>query len=309
MPEKIQIYPFDTISLAALRAGNVTPLIDSYSASNLQFDGSLQLFSLGSSTPGALKLRLGPPDMMAQQAFASGEESGESIGIYALLLDADGNEILRVEALQSITDFVIDIEPGRTYLLILNGAPGTYASLSVDLPDTIAPVSIDLFPGFNLIHIPMDIGGISSAFAILPMLGDGSHIERVLRLNKTSGRYEEARYGNGGILSGDNFPIRNGEGLIIYSKVRKTVSFTGFSTCPSLYPLVGVNLVGIPCPTEDLTAFQLIQTIGGDTMVNSIQRYSSEKGAFETTGFDQTGQLVGVDFPIVPGEGYFVYMK
>jgi len=34
-----------------------------------------------------------------------------------------------------------------------------------------------------------------------------------------------------------------------------------------------------------------------------------EKGAFETAGFTQDGQLVGVDFTIVAGEGYFVYTK
>jgi hypothetical protein len=43
--------------------------------------------------------------------------------------------------------------------------------------------------------------------------------------------------------------------------------------------------------------------------VSSIQRYSTEKGAFETAGFGPEGELVGVDFPIVAGEGYFIYRK
>ena len=33
------------------------------------------------------------------------------------------------------------------------------------------------------------------------------------------------------------------------------------------------------------------------------------KGAFETAGFDPDGELVGVDFTIVAGEGYFIYMN
>jgi len=47
----------------------------------------------------------------------------------------------------------------------------------------------------------------------------------------------------------------------------------------------------------------------GSENVASIQRYSAEKGAFETAGFTADGQLTGVDFPIVPGEGYFIFMQ
>ena len=41
----------------------------------------------------------------------------------------------------------------------------------------------------------------------------------------------------------------------------------------------------------------------------SIQRYNPAKGEFETATYDTSGQPLGVDFLIVPGEGYFVYMK
>ena len=44
-------------------------------------------------------------------------------------------------------------------------------------------------------------------------------------------------------------------------------------------------------------------------MFSSIQGYSTEKGAFETAGFDPNWQLAGVDFTIVAGEGYFIYTK
>ena len=47
----------------------------------------------------------------------------------------------------------------------------------------------------------------------------------------------------------------------------------------------------------------------GSENVSSIQRYSTEKGAFETAGFASDGQVAGIDFTIIPAEGYFIFMK
>ncbi len=43
-------------------------------------------------------------------------------------------------------------------------------------------------------------------------------------------------------------------------------------------------------------------------MVSSIQRFNPETGKYETAGY-HNGQVVGVDFPIKPGEGYLIHMK
>ena len=48
--------------------------------------------------------------------------------------------------------------------------------------------------------------------------------------------------------------------------------------------------------------------VGDETEVSSIQRFNSESGSFETTSYHDS-QIVGTDFPIQPGEGYFIYMK
>ena len=56
------------------------------------------------------------------------------------------------------------------------------------------------------------------------------------------------------------------------------------------------------------TAFQILQAIGDETVISSIQRFNPDTGKFETAGY-LNGQIVGVDFPISTGEGYFIYMK
>jgi hypothetical protein len=66
--------------------------------------------------------------------------------------------------------------------------------------------------------------------------------------------------------------------------------------------------VAFGCPVEGYSAFQVLTELGS-TNASSIQRYNPDTGAFDTVAFDLDNQFVGVDFPIVPSEGYFVYMK
>ena len=53
---------------------------------------------------------------------------------------------------------------------------------------------------------------------------------------------------------------------------------------------------------------EIINDLGSEN-VSSIQKYSTEKGAFKTAGFTQDGLPVGSNFPIVPGDGYLIFTK
>ena len=112
------------------------------------------------------------------------------------------------------------------------------------------------------------------------------------------------------LIPGDanpSFTLERGEGLIVYAKQDKEITFTTV-LCSTLDLKPGFNLVGFACPANGYSAYQLLNDLGGENIAN-IQRYSTEKGAFETAGFGPNGQLVGVNFTIVAGEGYFVYRK
>ncbi len=164
--------------------------------------------------------------------------------------------------------------------------------------------TVNLKKGFNLISIPAEVSILSDLRDWVSVIGDISQIEKVMAYNIAAGKYET-------LIPGDplnpSVILQGGEGLIVYAKEDKIVSFTSI-LCSSLDFNQGLNLIGIACPPENYTAFQLLNALG-TTNIASVQRYSTEKGTFETAGFDQSSNPSGVDFSIVAGEGSFIYMR
>ncbi|MDL1985996.1 MAG: hypothetical protein LWX54_17800, partial [Deltaproteobacteria bacterium] len=107
--------------------------------------------------------------------------------------------------------------------------------------------------------------------------------------------------------SNPSFILQGREGLIVYAKQDKEITFTSI-LCSTLDLKPGFNLVGFACPADEYTVFQLLSDLGSEN-VTSIQRYSTTNGVFETAGFGPDGQLAGVDFSIVAGEGYFIFIR
>ena len=166
------------------------------------------------------------------------------------------------------------------------------------------PTTVQLQKGFNLIAIQEDVTHLPDLKDWLPMLGDISEIEKVFVYNDQAEEFVTLIPGS---ATNPSFMLQGGEGLIVYAKQDKEITFaTLLSSARDLKQ--GFNLVGFACPVDGYTAFQLLSDLGSEN-VASIQRYSTNKGAFETAGFGPAGQFVGVDFVIVPGEGYFIYMK
>ena len=128
MPPWLQRLPVDPIDLFALQANRITPVTHDLVASDLMLEGSPQFFALGSAAPGMLHLNL---DLLPGGTYQAQDQAG---GLYASLLDASGNERWRVEAAQGPLEWMMDLEPGQTYLLTVNSPASAQARLAVELP-------------------------------------------------------------------------------------------------------------------------------------------------------------------------------
>jgi RHS repeat-associated protein len=164
----------------------------------------------------------------------------------------------------------------------------------------VPTATIHLRKGFNLValHAETNLGNLFTA------LGNSSDIEKVMTYDALTQEFVILTPDD---LSAEGFAVGGGQGLIVYATTEKDVTFD-FAVCPSMEFELGFNLVGIACRGESYSAFQLLNELGSEN-VSSIQRFAAEKGSFETASFLPDEQLVGIDFPIVPGEGYFLFMR
>lgn len=169
-----------------------------------------------------------------------------------------------------------------------------------DDPSSHPALLVKLKRGFNFVSLH-SVGELRD---LLPVLGDDLEIEKVMGLDTQSGEMVNLIPGD---ASNPSFRIRGHEGLIIYSKVDKDIGFLSVA-CPPLDLTVGVNIVGFGCSSVDAMASDLLIALGND-YISSVQRYNAGTGAFETLGFKEDGQVFGADFPIKPGESYFLFMK
>jgi hypothetical protein len=171
--------------------------------------------------------------------------------------------------------------------------------------DCQTTINTHLDTGFNLVSAPADI---PDAYTFLGLIdSSGTKVDRIMRYDSNTGVVEEAYYDENGNKGGDNFPMVPGEGIIVYVKEDMDIGLSQ-SSCPTIDLKVGMNWVGIPCEPDSKTAFSLLQSIGNETIVTSIQRFNTALGMFETAGY-QNGMTVGTNFPIKTGEWYFIYMK
>ena len=165
-------------------------------------------------------------------------------------------------------------------------------------------INVNLKKGFNLVSFPSGVSNTPDLKDWLSIIGDSATIEKVMAYNLETGGCITLIPGG---ETNPSFTLNNGDAVIIYALKDHTVRFDGVD-CSPVELADGLNLVGFPCQPDNYSAFNLLTKIGSQNVIN-IQRYNSSTGAFETAGFDRNAQLIGIDFKILSGEGYFINMK
>lgn len=165
---------------------------------------------------------------------------------------------------------------------------------------------VQLKEGYNMIAIPADVTFVPDLRDWLPVLGDAMEVEKVMVYDESADSFVSVIPED---PANESFILQGGEGLIVYALGDKQIEFTTvFDSSLDLHQ--GFNLIGIASPPVNNSAYELLNSSAlGPDNIASVQRYSPETGIFETAGFTTDGQIVGIDFPIIPGEGYFIFMR
>ncbi len=178
------------------------------------------------------------------------------------------------------------------------------------------PVNLNvvLNAGFNLFGYPLTEASGLTSFDLIGILGDNTEINSVLVYDRLTDTYQEAFY-NGVNPDGVDTPVGFGDGVIVYSLVAKTVNFNAtvrpgnsYVECVPLTLAAGLNVETFPCIPSGYSAFELLAGLGGAPFIYSIERFNPVSGEFESAGY-LDNNIVGVDFEIKRGEGYFIFMK
>lgn len=173
----------------------------------------------------------------------------------------------------------------------------------LDESSSPATTVVQLRKGFNLVGIPADPKYQSNLKDWLQEWGNSFEIEKVLAFNEQTGRFLTMIPGD---PENQDYTLSNGEAVFIYANQEKEITFNSV-LCPSYNLSQGTNIIGVACPPNGYSAYDLLNNLGPDIIL-SIQRFDLGSGSFETAGYEND-VIVGVDFPIIRGEGYLINIK
>ena len=167
-------------------------------------------------------------------------------------------------------------------------------------------IGLALSPGINYFTFPVAAPAGLTSFDLLTALGNDTEINAIERYSQATGLFERTNYVDA-IPGGANFDIVRGEGYIVYAQGQKAVTFTGIPDCPDISVKQGLNIIGVPCPPATYSAFDLLENLGNEYEVMSVQRYDNSTSSFDIAEY-VGGSPSGNDFPVVNGEAYIAEM-
>ncbi len=219
-----------------------------------------------------------------------------------------GNIVDRPGVLHMITeDVYVDIVFTAWGVGAAGGGAFTYRRSTAGRPP------LRLGAGLNLYAPTAELGdGVDSCFDLLTTLGGESVVFSIARLDPLGQVMQRCRF-QAGLPAGDDFATQLGEAYLVDLLVARDVATGPAGGCPPTDLAAGVNLVGVAVPTADLRCRDLLAAFGAG-VVGTVERLGPDL-RFEACATRQ-GQApsaharhraVGVDFPVVVGEGYLVH--
>ncbi len=183
-------------------------------------------------------------------------------------------------------------------LLVIVHAP-------VDAADVTVQGSVTLTPGFNAVGLPVNPTAVPDTHALLPYLGTAAQIDRLLAQDPTTHLFQVNAYDQLGNVIGTSVPVQVGKAWIVYAKLPVTLNYNVTVPCPQYVLDAGSHLLSFPFVGTQMTAYGLLQALGGPNVISSVQGFDPASGHFETVAY-KNGAPTGPNFPINPALGYFV---
>lgn len=257
-------------------------------------------------------------DPRSPDSDGDGIGDGIEVGVTEPLPDPDGHGPL---AGTDPVRFQPDADPGSTTDPLRSDSDGdgvSEAAEDADRNGRVDPWETDpgdgdwypaqtfltLKPGLNLIALPGRVSSLTRLSDWLPRLGRPAQIDRVSALDAATGRLVTRIPDQTG---GADLAMVGQDGLVVVAKQSKALTF-GSLYCPPLDLVAGLNLRGFSCVPPGTSSFMLLDRLGIEN-ISAVQRYSPRRAVWESAAFDPQGRSVGIDFPIVRGEGYFLHMR
>jgi len=200
---------------------------------------------------------------------------------------------------------VVEITENTGHLLQVrydNSTESYYFERSLDFPENCFNSAVTLDQGINLFAYPVEVPATMTSYQLIHELGSPNEVIKIQRYN---GSWESTTYFMGQ-PSGVDFPIENGEGLVVYMRpgVQKTVSFTGKRANHIVNLNKGFNLVGFSNKFDNMSSGNVLGFLGQPSVLK-MQTYNDQ---WQTINWFDDGPA-GINFSIKPGKAYVLYMK
>lgn len=191
---------------------------------------------------------------------------------------------------------------GASHLVWQDSRDGKLQIYIAALQTENPPIEVGLLPGLNLVAVGDELAtAYPTVSALLAAKGTELGIDRIMLLDTQHATYLNA--------ATTDFPLVKGAGLTIYVTRKGTLRTAASGDSASYTLLPGQNQIGMLTVPYGYSAYQLARAIGLDNL-RSVRRFDSTTGLWQTVMVkDGSGELVGIDFTITPGDGLLVTVR